>query len=310
MLTRELLQANEALSSLSDEQIEAITTLSSNDENTVIGQRIGEVYRRFDETIASSTGIAREGAEKTYDYLARAARIITEKAAGQEVLTKEIQSLKSEKERLEGIIAKGGDEATRQELESAKKDLASVREQYNTLKNDYDTQKNTHESEIRGIRIDNEIVSAKGSLKLKQEIPVTAADVIMAQAIAKVKGQNPQFIDDGKGGKTLAFHDSEGAILRNPENKLEPFTAAELLKAELKAMGVLHEGVKGKGAGGGAAAGGGSSVIDTSSCRTQSEAYEYISQALLRKGLVYQSKKFVEELDKIWVENAIKKLPQ
>ena len=44
MLTKETLIANEALAGLTDEQITAITTLSQNDENTVIGQKFGEVY--------------------------------------------------------------------------------------------------------------------------------------------------------------------------------------------------------------------------------------------------------------------------
>ena len=37
-LTREILVANAALSGLTDEQINAITTLSQNDENSVIGR--------------------------------------------------------------------------------------------------------------------------------------------------------------------------------------------------------------------------------------------------------------------------------
>ena len=51
-LTKELLTANAVLTGLTDEQITAITTLSQNDENSVIGSRIGEIYRQMDETIA------------------------------------------------------------------------------------------------------------------------------------------------------------------------------------------------------------------------------------------------------------------
>lgn len=311
MLTRELLQSNEVLSGLSEEQISAITTLSSNDENVVIGQRIGEVYRRFDETIATTTGVARDGAEKTYDYLARAAKIITDKANSVDALNSQIVSLKNEKERLEGEIAKGGDEATRLALETAKKDLASVRAQFTKLKTDFDKQKSAHESEIQGIRIDHEISSSRNALKLKQDIPASAADVLMSQAIAKVKGMNPQFIDDGKGGKVLAFHDTEGTLLRNPENKLEPFTALELLKAELKSMGILHEGKNTTGAGGNGGQGGqGGDPFDISGYKTQSEAHEGITQALLRKGLTYMSDEFVKKFDEIWEKGSVNKLPQ
>ena len=43
-LTREILVANAALSGLTDEQINAITTLSQNDENSVIAKKTGEIY--------------------------------------------------------------------------------------------------------------------------------------------------------------------------------------------------------------------------------------------------------------------------
>lgn len=39
MLTREIIVANAALAGLTDEQITAITTLSQNDENSVIAKK-------------------------------------------------------------------------------------------------------------------------------------------------------------------------------------------------------------------------------------------------------------------------------
>ena len=51
MLTEEVLKANESLKDLTAEQIQTIATLSENDENTVIGQKFGEVYRQMDATI-------------------------------------------------------------------------------------------------------------------------------------------------------------------------------------------------------------------------------------------------------------------
>ena len=51
MLTREILIANAALSGLTDEQISAITTLSANDENSVIAKKTGEIYGGLDADI-------------------------------------------------------------------------------------------------------------------------------------------------------------------------------------------------------------------------------------------------------------------
>lgn len=64
MLTREILVANAALSGLSDEQIAAITTLSQNDENSVIAKKTGEIYGALDADILAVSGVAKNGAEK------------------------------------------------------------------------------------------------------------------------------------------------------------------------------------------------------------------------------------------------------
>ena len=45
-LTVEVLKANSVLAGLSDEQLAAITTLSANDENSVIAQKTGKIYPR------------------------------------------------------------------------------------------------------------------------------------------------------------------------------------------------------------------------------------------------------------------------
>lgn len=57
MLTKDILIANTALASLTEEQIAAITTLSQNDENSVIAKRIGEIYGALDNDILDSAGI-------------------------------------------------------------------------------------------------------------------------------------------------------------------------------------------------------------------------------------------------------------
>lgn len=68
MLTREILVANAALAGLTDEQIAAITTLSANDENSVIAKKTGEIYGGLDADILAASGIAKNGTEKTFDY--------------------------------------------------------------------------------------------------------------------------------------------------------------------------------------------------------------------------------------------------
>ena len=313
MLTNEMLQQQQALAGLTDEQRAAIVTLSKNDEEQVIGNRFREVYNQLDATIARETGIQRNGDEKTYLYLERAARELAGKANSVQGLNERITTLTAERDRLKKAVEEGAaDEKLKKDLAQAVKDLEAIKVQYNTLKTDYDKQKEDHANELINFRIDNEIASAKGGIKFKAELPETATSVLLAQAVAKVKALKHEFIDDGQGGQRLVFKDANDAIMRNAEKQLEPFTIGDLLTKELKAMGVLDEGRQQQG--------GGTTppkvsvtenglVIDLSGVRSQTEASEVIAQTLMKQGLTNGSKAFQEAMDKAWKDNEINKLP-
>ena len=312
MITVEMLAADAALAGLTDEQKNAIALMSKNDEEVVIGNRFREVYNKLDETIAKETGIARNGDEKTYLYLERAAKTLATKANSVDGLNTKIADLTKERDKLKQQVAEGGDEATRKQLAQAQKDLEAVRTQYDTLKADFDKAKTDHAAELLGVQIDNVLAGAQAGLKFKPEFPQAATDTLLAQALTKIKGMNPDFIDDGKGGKRLVFKGENGEIARDPENHLEPYTAEALLKKELRAMGILDEGRQAAGAGthqpqqqqqqGGA-------PVDVSMARTQQEADNIIHNQLNAQGLVRGSKKYQEAYDAAWRENNINTLP-
>ncbi len=309
-LTREIITANAELSGLTEAQINAITTLSQNDENSVIGQRIGEVYRQMDTTIASATGVQRNGDEKTYNYLERATKELSEKAKGVDGLTSQIANLTKEKARLEKVIAEGaGDAETKKALDQARKDLTAITKQFTDLKNEYDTAKANHSKELFDVKVDYEITQATSGIQFKAEYPQSVTRVLLDQAVAKIKGMNPEYIDDGKGGKVLAYHDATGALLRNSENKLEPFTTNELLTKELKSMGVLAEGKPATGTGTGNNQPNPTATYDLSGARTRTEAMDIISKQLMSEGLTIGSEAYQIKLDQAWADNNISALP-
>lgn len=314
MITREMLTGDTVLGSLSDEQINAIVTLSRNDEEAVIGARFREVYNQLDETIARTTGIARNGDEKTYLYMERAALELAKKANSVEGLNTKINELTRERDRLKKAVEEGAaDETLRKQLSQAQADLENVRQQYDTLKAETDQMKQQHATELLGLQVDNEIRGALGGIKFKAEFPQAVTDTILNQTIAKIKGLNPEFIDDGQGGKKLVFNDANGAMMRNPDNRLEPFTAGELLAKELKTMGVLDEGRKQSGGGTqpiiGSGGGGASMIVDISMARTQNEAQEMIHTQLMQQGLINGSAEYQEAMTQAWKDNNVSSLP-
>lgn len=311
MITKELIQANAVFSTLSDEQINAIVTLSQNDENAVIAKRIGEIYGGLDADILTASGISKNGTEKTFDYAKRVIGEIKTAADSVAGLHNQIESLTKEKTRLEKAIAEGSADAeTKKALAQAHKDLASVTKSYTDLKSEYDAAKGNHAKEILGLKMDGEFSNALSGIKFKADLPATVVEVIRKQAIEKVKGMFPEYVDDGNGGQRLVFKATEnGEVARNPENGLNPYTAAELVQKELTAMGVIDTGRKQQGAGAGADTKPSAGSVDVSAARTQNEAYEAITKTLLSQGKLIGSKDFEEGMQQAWKDNNIQALP-
>lgn len=314
-LTSEVLKANAVLAGLTDEQIQAITTLSQNDENTVIAQKTGKIYGDLDADILAATGIAKNGTEKTYDYAKRVLSEFKTKAEGANGLTAQIESLTKEKARLEKAIADGATDAeTAKALKQAKADLTAVQTQFNDLKTKYDEAEQKYQNELFGVRIESALQTAVAGVKFKPELPESATKVLLSQAIDKIKAMNPEYIDDGKGSKVLAFKDETGALMRNPNNQLNPYTPADLLTRELETMGIIDKGRQAAGGGSTPPAGGsggiGGGAISISGAKTRVEAYDAITQSLQGQGLQVGTKQFDDAMSAAWKENNIAALPE
>lgn len=304
-LTSETIRGNAELSGLNDQQIAAIVQMSQNDENDVIGRRIGEVYRTMDETITSVTGVKRDGDEKTYNFLKRAATELKQKADGASKYTQEIETLKAEKTRLEGLVAKGaGGEEAQKQLAQAKADLENVQKEFASLKRQSEKQKEEYEKQIFGVRVDNEIKNSINGIKFKTDLPESVIKLLLEQAVEKVKAFNPTYEDDGKGGKILSFRNADNSIMRNAATNLQPFTARELVERELETLGVLAgKAALGAGTQAPTAGGSGGVVVDLSAARTRKEFTEIATQTLLQQGKTIGSNEFDTALQEIYKAN-------
>lgn len=312
-LTVEVLKANSVLAGLSDEQLAAITTLSANDENSVIAQKTGKIYGDLDADILSVTGIAKNGTEKTYDYAKRVLGEFKTKAESAVQLQSTIDTLTKEKSRLEKAIQDGASDAeTAKALKQAKADLAAITGQYNELNTKFQNAEQNHQKELFGIRVESTLQAATANLKFKPELPGSVTKVLLSQATEKIKNMHPELIDDGKGGQIIAFKDENGAIMRNPNNQLNPFTADELIQRELDMMGVLDKGRQQAGTGTQPPSGvaGSGTVISIAGAKTRTEAYDMIASSLMTQGLTNGSAEFQTAMDQAWKDNNISSLPE
>ena len=304
MLTQEIIRADAALSQLTDEQVNAIAELSRNDEAAVIAKKTGDIYGALDNDILEASGIKKNGTEKTYDY---ARRVLGELKGSSATMQGQIDALTKDKERLEKAIADGDGGAA---LKQAKADLSAITKQYNELNDRYAQAEETHRKELFSAKVDYELQAAASSLKFKAGLPQSVTRVITSQAAERVKAMNPEEIDDGNGGRVLAFKDKDGAIMRNPNNKLNPYTASEMLVRELESMDVLDKGRRQTGTGTRPPHANGAGGIDISGAKTRVEAEAAIRKSLLSQGMTVGSDAYQQAMDKAWKDFGVSKLPE
>jgi hypothetical protein len=309
-LTSELIKANAALTGLTAEQISAISTLSANDEATVISAKIGEHHGKIETDVLTVSGLAKNEGEKSYDYVKRALTSYKEKAGSVTVLQGQIDTQKTTIADLDAkILAGKGNEAVAQKLKDAESKLGALQTQYETDKGTWTTEKADFTAKITGVHVNAEISKATSGLKFKATFPESVQKTLLKAAKDTVLGQyKPDWIE-AAGVKTMVFRDATGEILRNKSNKMEPYSAQELISEQL--ADTLETGRNKNGAGTGSGGGGGEEIetADISAARSQIEADDLIAKHLMQKGLTRGTPAFAEAQTKIRVENNVSKLP-
>lgn len=308
-LTRDILRANTALSALSDEQVAAIEELSKNDENTVIGNRIGELHRQYDKDVLEVTGISKQQDEKSFNFVKRVLTDYKTKAEGYDGLNKKVSDLQKEIEGYKKTIAEGkGSEAIAQQLKDAQKQLADTKQLYDVDKKSWEERYNNLNSQYQNSLIDGEFTKALQGIKFKSIYPESVQKTLIESAKRSVLSTGKADWVEDNGTKKLVFRDSAGNIMTNSENKLNPFTAGELLTRELKDVIETGRRQTGAGTGSGSPNGAGNNAIDFSGVSSQVEADEKIAKHLMALGYTRGSKEFADEALKIRKENGVDKM--
>lgn len=313
MLTIDMLRQNSALAGLTDVQVNAIAEMSRNDENTVIGTKIGALHGQYDTDIFSITGIKKNDGEKSYDYAKRVLNEYKTKAGSTQDLQQKLDAANKKVTDLEKKIESGeGDAALRQQLKDTKAQVSQLQSQLQTKETEFNTQKKELEDNIKNVHVDYAFQAAVSGLKFKSGITENVQNVLLKSAKAEVltKG-TPDFIDDGQGGKKLVLRGQDGNILNNPKNNLNPYTLQELI-LETSLKDVIDTGRQqiGGGTGGfGSGSGGTGGTLDLSGIKSQVEADKAIEAHLLANGLTRDSQEFADQSMQLRTENNVASLP-
>ena len=313
MLTIEMLRQSSALTGLTDDQLNAIAEMSRNDENTVIGTKIGALHGQYDTDILNITGIKKKDGEKSYDYAKRVLGEYKAKAESAKTIQTQLTAAQAQVAELQSKLEKGaGDETLKQQLKDAKAQVTQLQTQLQTKETEFNTKKAEFDKTIKDTHVDYAFQAATAGLKFKSGItePIQKTLLNAAKAEILTKG-TPGFIDDGQGGKKLVIRGADGNILNNPKNNLNPYTIQELVM-ETSLKDVIDTGRQQAGGGTGNFGSGSSGTggtLDLSGIKNQIEADKVIETYLLANGLTRDSQEFANQSMQLRTENNVASLP-
>lgn len=313
MLTIDMLRQNTALTGLTDAQFKAIAEMSQNDENTVIGAKIGALHGQYDTDILGITGIKKKDGEKSYDYAKRVLGEFKAKADSVKAVQAQLTATQAKVTDLQAKLEKnaGNDELAKQ-LKDTKAQVTQLQTQLQTKEAEFATKKTEYETAIRDTHVDYAFRAATAGLKFKAGITEPIQKVLLSSAKAEILAKGtPDFIDDGAGSKKLVIRGTDGNILNNPKNNLNPYTIQELVM-ETSLKDVIDTGRQQPGGGTGSHSGstaGTGGTLDLSGIKNQLDADKAIEAHLLANGLTRDSRDFAEQSMQLRNENNVSSLP-
>lgn len=312
MLTIEMLRQSSALAGLTDEQFTAIAEMSKNDENAVIGTKIGALHGQYDTDIFNITGIKKKDGEKSYDFMKRVLSEYKTKGESVKNIQKELDNAKAQVADLQSKLEKNaGNETLAQQLKDAKAQVTQLQAQLQTKETEFNTKKTEFETALKNTHVDYAFQAATTGLKFKTGITEPIQKTLLNAAKAEILAKGtPDFIDDGQGGKKLVIRGADGNIINNPKNNLNPYTLQELvMETSLKDVIDTSRQQKGGGTIPPAGGGGGGGMLDLSGIKSQVEADKAIESYLLSNGLTRDSQEFAEQSMQLRTENNVANLP-
>lgn len=307
-LTAAIIKANAALAGLTDEQISVIETLSTNDEASVIGQRIGALHGQYDTDVMTVAGVAKNQGEKSYDYVKRVLGELKAKADSVSTIEGQITTLKQEKADLEKQLReKSTDPAVKQKLIDTEKALVDLQTLYRKEKDEWQTKDEGYKKDLRDFKVGSIFDLSLSKMSFLPTLPESVKNTFINKVKSDLLNEfTPEFVQED-GAEVVRFRDKDNNLVTNPANGLKPFSVDEILADRLK--DVLESDYK-PGAGTGPSRKPAvTTKLDITTAKTQVAADELIEAHLLKSGLSRTNPEFAEKHQALRTELNVSKLP-
>ena len=231
MLKKDIILQQEVLKDLTAEQVQAIETLSKNDENIVLGEKTGRDAQGIETDVLEATGIPKNQGEKYYDYMKRAFADYKN----------QIDTLSSTNDTLTTQLADGGNnkvsssqlDAAKQELIDANTRIEAFNTQISNLESDFAAQLSERDKASLMIGLKSEISSATAGLKPKSGYGQDEfLDIVHMKTDRLLQTHEVENIGTAT-EPIYQWRDKAGKLLVNPQNANNPYSTKELIMREV-----------------------------------------------------------------------------
>lgn len=210
-LTEEQLQQIETAKSLLSQN--GMVVKSESEFNQALDNKASAVKESFQSEFTSNFHSQFEDGMKERGF---------EKATNEKGYQLAYRVIDSQKEEIESLKSKSKGSDEKDAL------LDQVKNEYSSLQQNFEAFKENASSELNNYKKSVVIESASSGLTFKDNIPPALIDSHLSQLKQNLV-QSSKITEDGK----TVFLDSKGEVMLNKDNNLEPYTAGEILKANL-----------------------------------------------------------------------------
>lgn len=319
MITNELLAGNELLNALPDDVKAAICTLSKNDENTVLGKRIGELHGQYDKDFEEVLGISKPSGEKSYSFWKAQMQDLKKKAEkGTGELQTQLDTATARVAELEKQIKEAAPEATKAQIDKLTQDLADERNTVKSLREDMTTKESEYkqsladkEQEYHTTMVNGHYSQLVGGLKFKAGTDEAIINAMVKTAIGEAANiGKAEFMDNEDGTKKIIFRGEDGNVITNKDNLHNPLTGQEVIAKHLAPILKEGQNIPGGGTKPPPAGGGGSGAFDKSAYPNRQEAEKALKAQIVQSGIARtDAKRFNAEFQKLHEEYDLMSMP-
>jgi len=317
MLNTEIIKSNSVLSDLTQEQLDAIVTLSKNDEEKTFGKFSSDHWTRIDQDLMDVTGIQKEYGVKSHVHLKKVVEQLKKQADANDSkdLQKKIESLSTENAQLAKTIKEGTTDAALKtrvaDMEKTLTDrattIAKLRSDIKTVSEDYEKKLSKESTKNVDLKFENEFSNALQGIAFKKDIPQMAIDAALREAKRKTKEYGKaEFVPTDNGKERIQYRDADGQIMTNPENLQKPIAPKEIFLSSITDLvdpGQTKKGTEYKGNNEK------KTVLDLSGVKTRVEANETIRKYLVEQGEDPTKSSYNDKYQEIYQENKVQELP-